>query len=162
MLKKLSPLSLLCRITGQHTLTSLQVDTMHSEIAQRVDLQDKLYHQNDVMFTYIAELLKAQKKNSRTMKTHVVALQQEVCTLHQEREVLVSKVTEAMTTKEAIRNIEVQQQQLEERVLVAQQARREAVAAGQQQEQHNQVDPNRKLCQYYCLPAVPNDHCAGH
>lgn len=73
---------------------------MHTEVALRVDLQEKLYYQNDTMFTYVHDLLKAQKKNSRTMKTHVVALQDELFTLQQERAVLVEKITEAQTTSE--------------------------------------------------------------
>lgn len=112
---------------------------MHNEVALRVDLQEKLYHQNEVMFTYVADLLRAQKKNARTMKTHVVSLQEELYTLQQERAVLVEKITEAQTTSEAIKNIELQQQGLEERIQEAQNARRAAVLAGQQKTQENKV-----------------------
>ena len=82
-------------------ICKLKVDAMHTEVAIRVDLQEKLYYQNDTMFTYVADLLKAQKKNARTMKTHVVSLQDELYTLQQERAVLVEKITEAQTTSEA-------------------------------------------------------------
>jgi septal ring factor EnvC (AmiA/AmiB activator) len=116
-----------------------QVDAMHAEVALRVDLQQKLYEQNDTMFSYVHELLKAQKKNSRTMKTHVISLQEELHTLQQERAVLVSQITEAQTTKEAIRTMEKQQEGLEQRILEAQNARRAAVLAGQAQTAENQV-----------------------
>jgi hypothetical protein len=112
---------------------------MHAEVAIRVDLQEKLYYQNDTMFAYISDLLKAQKKNARTMKVHVTSLQEELYTLQQERAVLVEKITAAQTTKEAIKSIEVQQESLEQRILEAQNARRAAVVAGQQQSVENQV-----------------------
>jgi hypothetical protein len=116
-----------------------QVDAMHSEVAIRVDLQNKLYEQNDTMFSYVHELLKAQKRNARTMKTHVVALQDELFTLQQERVALVDKITEAQSTKDAIKSIERQQEGLEQRILEAQNARRASVLAGQQQTLENQV-----------------------
>ena len=82
---------------------------MHSEIAIRVDLQQKLFQQNDIMFSYVHELLKAQRKNERTMKTHVLSLQEELFSLQEEKSVLVDKITAAYTTKDAIKSLEAQQ-----------------------------------------------------
>ena len=112
---------------------------MHKEIQVRVELQEKLYTQNDLMFQYVTELFKAQKRNARTMKTHVLELQQQLQTLQEERQVLVDKITVAQGTKEAIQGLEAQQENLEQKIVAAQEARRAAVASGQQQSAENQV-----------------------
>jgi len=146
-LTKLAEPTPMKRVAAGYDMRTLrkQVDTMHAEVALRVDLQQKLYEQNDIMFSYVHELLKAQKKNSRTMKTHVISLQEELYTLQQERAVLVSQITEAQTTKDAIRSIIAQQEGLEQRILEAQNARRASVLAGQAQTVENQeIEANLK------------------
>ena len=112
---------------------------MHKEVALRVNLQEKLYYQNETMFNYVHELIKAQKKNERTMKSHVLALQEALYASQQEKSALVDKIVTGQATKDAIKNLESQQERLEQEILETQNARRASVVAGQDQKVENQV-----------------------
>ena len=89
-----------------------QVDCLHQEIESRIEAQEDMYLQNNVLWEYVKSLYKCNRDNAEKLRGYFYTLHTELLKVHKERHKLSQRLKMAHNSEKVLKLL-AEEQQLE-------------------------------------------------
>ena len=116
-----------------------QVDVLQDELEDRIESQSDLYEQNEQLWSYMDNLMDANKINSERLREHVGLLHRELYALHRERFRLAAKLREARDSATILEELKSERFNIKEEASAVDRLRREAEYALERSREDNKA-----------------------